>query len=426
MPLLLKRLLNSDGFNKNVIIVFIGTSLINVLNLVYQFIILRFLSASDFAGFNALLSIFTPVSIALGALQLAVAKYIAQFKACKEPSRIKSLLQSVLKSSFILALGIFLIFFFLCPYLMQRMKISSLSAGYILAVLFALSAVVPVFLGALQGLERFNWLMSVSIVSSILKLVLGVFFIRLGFGISGAVGALLLSAAIALILSAFPLRKWISFLHRDKYQGDTKEVMKYVLPVGIATFCYMQLVNMDMVLVRNLFSEESSGVYSLAQVFGKIFLFLPGAISIVMFPRISGLNARNMDTTAIFKRSITLVLTLGLFANLVYNLFPGMIFSFFNLVTGKDFSGAFDLGRLFGVSMTIFAVLQILVSYFLPLKDFRFIKYLCFGVLIQALAIWGYHPDLICVQAIVCINGFIICAVLLLLVRSNPDKAVMK
>ncbi|MDD5156290.1 MAG: hypothetical protein PHF11_07415, partial [Candidatus Omnitrophica bacterium] len=184
---------------------------------------------------------------------------------------------------------------------------------------------------------------------------------------------------------------------------DFKEFFLYMFPVAISTFCFTALTSMDMVLVRYYFNPGESGTYAVAQMAGKIFIFLPGAISIVMFPKTSGLSAKQSDTTSILRRSIVYAAILCISAGLIYNLAPVFILK---VLTGKALAESVFLGRLFSISMSFFALLFIFINYFLSIKDLRFIKYLIIFSVLQALAIIFLHNNLIQIQWILCLSGF--------------------
>jgi len=411
---------NIDSFNKNIVIVFAGTSLVNLLNLLYQLLIAHRLSAFEFAAFNSLLSIFMIISSPLGTLQIAVAKYSAEFNAHNQLSKLRFFLSDLFKKTSVLAISTLLIFWFSSVYIMNSLKISSATSGYILAVLLASTCLAPVFAGGVQGLELFGWLSSVSVITGVLKLVLAFVFVLLGYNIAGALGALLASSLIGLVIYYFPLRRYIS-LEAIKEDIRYKEIFIYLFPVGITYFCFMNLVNFDMVMVKYFFSPQDSGIYSLAQMVGKIFLFLPGAIGIVMFPKISGLNAKNMDTLSILRKSIMYVFGLCILSVLFYNSFPYLVLK---ILTGKAYPESIMLGRMFSISMTFFSLLYILLMYFLSVKDLRFIKYLVFFTALQFLAIVLFHKNLIWVQLILCINAILLFCIHLALVNlSKPKKA---
>lgn len=401
---MIKYIKRIDTFGKNIILVFLGTSLVNVFNLLYQLLIAHRMSGVDFAGFNSLLAIFTLISAPLTTLQIVVAKYTAEFNAQSQIKKIQALLSKLIRKILPLAIITFIIFYFLSFYIMDKLKISSVSAGYILALLLVSSWITPVLTGALQGLELFKWLVSLSMIGGALKLVFAFIFISLGFNIAGALSAFLIASLMGVIISFFPLKNFLSFkLIEDSI--NFKDFFSYLVPVGLSFSCFIALVNFDVVLVKYLFSPLQAGFYSLAQMVGKIFLFLPGAISIVMFPKAAGLKAKNMDTDFTLRRSLLYASSLCIISNLVYNLFPNFALK---VLTGKVFAESVMLGRLFGISMSFFALLLILITYFLSIKDLRFIKYLILFTLLQFLGILMFHKTLIQIQLILCINSICI------------------
>jgi O-antigen/teichoic acid export membrane protein len=176
-----------------------------------------------------------------------------------------------------------------------------------------------------------------------------------------------------------------------------------MVPVAAGMFFYTFLISFDMVLVRSYLSAQDSGAYAISQMLGKIFLFLPGAVSFVLFPRSSGLHASSMDTRGVLKKSLAFALFLCLGAALFYNLFPDLVLK---ILTGKTGPHSVLLGRFFSFSMTFFALLYVFINYFLSIHDFRFIKYLALGSLAQFLAITFFHDNVFQVQYILSISAF--------------------
>ena len=447
---MIKPFRNLDAFSKNVLFVFAGTSLVNLFNLLCQVLIAHRLTPADFAAFNSLLSILILFSVPLGTLGIAVAKYSAEYNAQNQTKKIQILLSGLLKKVSFLGIFTFFIFYSTSFYIIDKLKIPSISAGYILAILLAVSWITPVFSGGLQGLELFKWLMSASLITGASKLVFAFVFIWLGFNIAGALGAFLVASFVGIIVSYLPLRGLLSFRIINPFRNnvlsnleskisneinsagtttnltnnaivsnevDFKEIFFYLFPVIISYFCYLNLVSFDMVLIKYFFNPQDAGIYSLAQVVGKIFLFLPGAISIVMFPKISHLNAQKRETVSTLKKSLHYGLLLCLAAILIYNIFPTFILK---ALTGKAPLDSIRLGRLFSISMSFFALLYIIISYFVSLKDTRFIKYLVLFTVIQLLAIIFFHRSLMQVQIILCINAPILFFIpLILAIRKN-------
>ncbi|MFC1805087.1 oligosaccharide flippase family protein [Candidatus Omnitrophota bacterium] len=398
-----------DTFSKNILVVFAGTSLVNIFNLLYQLLIAHRLSPADFAAFNSLLAIFLIFNSPLMTIQTGITKYIAEFRAQARVDKIRALLSGGLKRIIIACLFTIPIFFFVSVKSLAGLKISSSGAGLILTGMLVTSWILPVMFGGVQGMEKFKWLASASVISGAAKLSLTFIFLALGFKVAGALGAFLAANIIVIVICYLPLKGYINpeqslGFSQGRAEGvDFKEIYLYLWPVAISTFCFMALISYDMILVKYFFSPQDAGFYSLAQMVGKIFFFLPGAISIVMFPRISGLNARNMDTFSTLKRSLLYTGILCSAAFIGYNIFPSFALK---VLTGKPFAESILLGRLFGFSMSFFALLYILILYFLSKKDLRFIKYLVLFTLLQFFAIVLFHQSLINVQLILCVSSF--------------------
>src|SRR3972149_2017554 len=75
-------------------------------------------------------------------------------------------------------------------------------------------------------------------------------------------------------------------LHRDgNIEGDApfsvSEVYHYFFPVGTTVLCFMVLTNIDLILVKHFFTPMEAGYYSIAQIVGKIILFLPFPASVI-------------------------------------------------------------------------------------------------------------------------------------------------
>lgn len=420
---MLKKLKVIDTFTKNSLIVFLGTSLVNLSNFLFQPLVAHRLLASEFSAFRTLVSVFMIISAPLVAVQIAVAKYSAEFNAQQQIAKIDFFLSSLFKKMIIFASITFLVLCFISKNILYLLKIPDPSSVYLLSGLLALSLFIPIFVGVVQGLELFIWFTTASGISAISKLILVFLFLSWDFNISGVLGALLISCLIDLFILYIPLRKHITFKVLQE-NIDYKEIIVFLLPVAISYFCFFSLVNIDMILVRRFFSLEYSGFYSLAQLMGNIFLFLPQAINIAMLPRISGLNAKKMDTVPTLKKSLIFALTLCFLATLIYNLFPAF---FLNILTGKVYPESIFLGRLFGISMSFFALLFILITYFLSIKDLRYIKYLILFTILEYLVIIFFHRSLTQVQIILCINSillFLIHLVLLYKIFLLPKESL--
>lgn len=156
---------------------------------------------------------------------------------------------------------------------------------------------------------------------------------------------------------------------------------------------------------------------------GKIFLFLPTAISMVMLPKTSGLHATRGETAAPLRKALLLAALLCAAAVIGYNLFPELVLRVF---TGKPFAQSVLLGRAFSLTMTFFTFVFILVTYFLSIEDMRFLVFIAAAALLQGAGIYFFHASLIQVQAVMCTTAAALFAVLLALANIPVRRKVCK
>lgn len=415
---MLKRFKLSDDFIRHGSWMFIATSIGSLFNLFYQLYMVRHLTPVDYGILNSLLALLLIVSVPAGTLQTAITKFVSGFHAHKQWGQIKFFLSKFSKIVFLFGITFSLIIILCSSYISLFLHIPSIGLVVAVGVLMLVSVFLPLGLGGLQGLQMFRWLGLSGIMGSGLKLALGITFVSLGFSVMGALGACIVSSLSMLLLSFVPLRRFI--LEKSRLSAgstettnpgnsldkiDYTEVYKYFLPVAITFLCFMALVNGDVILVKHFFSPLEAGYYSIAQMVGKIILFLPGAITIVMFPKASNLHAHGKDTRSILKKSLLMAGFLCGGASLVCILFPSLTIK---LLSGKEYIESISLVWLFALSMTFFALLYTILFYQLAIHRLNFIYPLIFFTVLQTILIVLFHHSLSQVLYILCGNSILL------------------
>jgi len=272
--------------------------------------------------------------------------------------------------------------------------------------------VISVPWGGLQGLQRFGSLAFNLIVNGGLKLALVILFVRLGLGPLGAMGAIALSYFIVVFLSFFLLR---GFLSRAKGISpkepnpeisnpfNISEVYHYFFPVGITLLCFMVLTSVDLILVKHFFTPLEAGYYSVAQMVGKIILFLPLPIIMVMFPKLSSMESQREKKLKILEKSLWLSGFSCTIVALICILFPSFVMK---ILTGEVYFKCVPLIRYFSVNMTFFSVALIILYYQISTNKRMFLYPLFLLTLIQIGLIIIFHKTLIQVLMTVSIIAF--------------------
>jgi len=350
-------------------------------------------------------------------LQTVVTKFISTFYAINHHERINPLLCSFVKKTSVFGLVIFLILILGSGGISSFLQIASPLLIVILGVTTFLSVILPLTQGGLQGLQRFGYLGLTMITNGSLKLLLGIIFVSIGFGVVGALSALAISTFIALLLSSImlasvlprPLALVPESLRLKSDSGDPEidfsEIYRYFYAAATVFLCFMVLTNIDVVLVKHFFKPLEAGYYSIAQMVGKIILFLPVAVTLVMFPKASELHAQAKATSHLLKKSLLCVGALCGTAALICLLFPGLII---RLLSGEEHLHCIPLARIFSVTMVFFALVYVLMFYNLSIHRLGFIYSLVLLTALQTLAIILFHQSLSQILCIMCGNAVLL------------------
>ena len=405
-----------DTFAKNNIIMFLGSNVGSFFNLLYQLAMLRLVSKEAFASLNSLLSLLIIISVPSAAFTMMVTKYVSTHKARNSFLQLKSIWQKLAGHAFLFAGAIFILVSLLKVRISAFLHLGTPATVIILAGIFFLSGISPMSAGGLQGLEKFKWMAFIGITAGFLKLVLSVILVKaLPNSLDAALYGILLSVAIGILLSLWPLR----FLLEGKasLRVDLRQLYEYVLPVAAVSMCFALLTNVDMVLVKHFFKAEAQD-YSVAQMIGKIILSIAGVVCMVMFSRVSNLHAVNESSKNILKRSLLFTFALSLPAVAFYNIFPQFTFK---ILAGGAADNVVRLARVFSLSMLFYAMSNVLFYYQLSIERYGFLRPLILLSVLQAVIISLFHITTFQVAGIMLVNSLVI---FVLNLRSSLKVAV--
>ncbi|MCM8781704.1 MAG: hypothetical protein NC828_01415 [Candidatus Omnitrophica bacterium] len=401
-------MLKISHYLKDNLVMFISGSMAGLFNLLYQLLMLRTLPIKVYGELNSLLSLFLIVALPFTSFTTMVARFISKFNAQGEYMNLKVFLATILRHSFILGIGVFILTNLLTPILAFSLQLDSTLPIIFLAIILFLSTIIPVLSGGLQGLEKFAWLAGATTVSGFFKISLAFIFLILSLkSLSAALGVIIISLLFALLISVWPLKEYIFKIEKESYV-ELKEAYSYLLPTFSTLLCFSLLTNIDIVLVKHFFSPILAGTYSIAQIIGKIILFLPGTVSLVMFPRTSFLHTQSKDTLHTLKRSLIYAVALCAFSVIIFNISPQQIL---NIITKKAGTDYVILARLFSICMAFFALGGILLFYQLSINNFKFMKFLINLTIFQILAVTIFsifYKSLFIVLIILCVDSFIL------------------
>ncbi|MCK5259115.1 MAG: oligosaccharide flippase family protein, partial [Thermoplasmatales archaeon] len=243
--LLQKWNLFSDDLLKHASVMFLVSIIAGACNYIYQLYMGRALGPEEYGVFGSLFAIFYIISVLTATIQTSVARFVSKFIGEGAKEKIHYFMQGLLKRMFFLGIVMFLFFVFISGWLSSFLKIDPIMPIIILGSIFLFSTLLPVNLGALQGLQKFIPLGFNTVLNFSSKLVFGIVLVVIGFGVNGALGAVIIGSAVALIASFIPLRSFFSKVDSEKSDFKFSELYRYSLPTMVAMFCFAVPANVD-------------------------------------------------------------------------------------------------------------------------------------------------------------------------------------
>ena len=409
-----------DEFLRHTGIMMMGTGLVNIFNLLYHLAIIRLLSVVDYGILNSLISITVIFSQFNAALRPALTKFLAVNFARGEFDRARLLLRRAARDLSLLS-GLFLIIFILgAGPLATYQQIENRLYVVLVGVLVSASTMAVIPGAFLWGGERFKYLAGLNAFSTFLKLAVGVGLVWAGLGVSGALIGYNAYPLFMLIVG-FLLVRFLGGYYGPRGEAGSRismmPVYAYFIPTAVALFSFAILTNLDVLLVKHFFLPREAGFYSVAQMVGKIILYLPGAVSIVVFPKAASAHAREVDSFPLLKKGLLIVALFNVVATVVCALIPGSVLK---MLTGKTDPESIQLVMWFALAMSFYSMTWLTIFYNLSIHNTRFIKYLAVCAIAQTACIYLYHPGLKTVVSLVTLFAVISFIIMLFLSRSTP------
>jgi O-antigen/teichoic acid export membrane protein len=378
-----------------------------VFSYIYQIMMGRLLGPEDFGSLGALYAVFLITGLFGQALMQAIATGIAAIKVrYGGPVAIGSFLKLSVKLAFIcllltvacLAASVPIAHFF---------NLDSVAPVVLLVLAVFASLLLSIFLGMQQGLARFRHVgVTGYLVPQVLKLGFGVLLVYISFGLLGAIGVLLASSGLAIIIGVFIGRGSLDTGLRQR-AGQTMRLGPVLFPASVLAVFLALPSNVDIMLVKHYFPGSEAGAYTAVATLGKVVYFLPLAVSFVLLPRATEAGTLGRDTRPLLFKYAGLVLFLSGLVALLYWLFPGILTLFF----GNAYAGARSLVSLYAAAMLLFSLNIVLMHYCLALRQLRLMLLVDLITLAEVLAIVFQHETLARVIWILFFGNFIILAI---------------
>lgn len=293
----------------------VASTAVNLSNFVFHVVLSRLLGPSGYGALGALLNVTAVLAVPLGAISVTVAQSIARRPDPADTPPLGRLLRLSAIAG-VVGMGLWLA---ATPTIDRFFHLHTPGATIVLGLWLLPTVPGAVLEGVLLGQRRFRVAGVGQLAGVLVRLGSGVVLVALGAGVIGGVAATLAASVVTVGLYAWALRHALG--RAGRFVPRVSDTVLSTVALGGAAL----LTSIDAWLARHFLPAHAAGLFVAAATAGNIALFLPGAITMVYFPRLAGSGGKGPEARQALARATGLVAVVGLGAAGVMALVPGLV-----------------------------------------------------------------------------------------------------
>lgn len=383
---------------------FIGGIAGGMLGYLFQIIMGRMLSVSEYGIFSALMAIMVVIGAPITTLTMIISRRVSAYRNKNDSSRLSHLFYWINRKILIIAVVLAVVVFFNVDLLQNLLLIEEDIHTYLLLTILLIAFPQAINNGYLQGLQDFKWLSASGVLATILKIIFAVILVYFGLGVSGALGSIVLSALVMLVLTYVILRPSLG-KNGSSITSVSDFSFKSALPVLMANVAFAIMTQIDMVLVKHYFSAQEAGLYAAASILGKAVMYLPGGIAMALFPMVAENHASGKSSAHLMFQAVGVTALLSSIGALLYYFLADSIVV---LLYGADYKEAANVLKYFGFAMLPMALIMVAEHFLIAMGRVLFAYLFMIVAPLQLIAIYYYHDTLLDIVAVLSISGIIL------------------
>jgi O-antigen/teichoic acid export membrane protein len=372
-------------------IVITGNLVANFFNFLFNVFMSRSLSVIDYGTLASIITLITFPALLTSAVNPVVVRYAGSYFAKGELSLVRGLYLKF--TQFFLLFGVicFTIFIVILSQISAFFHIDNLFILFFANGIMFITLINITNISFIQAKLAFRFNIVIGLSTAVAKLLFGILFIYVGYSVTGAVGAIFISAIVTLVLGFYPFRFILSKNLKSSKIG-IKELFRYGIPAALTQIGLTSFISLDILFGKHFFTSEQAGLYAGLSLIGKVIFYVTGPICGVMFPIIVQKYSNNERTQNTLLLSIIFTLSPALVLTGFYFLFPEYTILFFLKKT--EYLKIIPYVGFFGLSITLYSIHNLLATFYLAINKTRvYIPILCASVL-QIIFFIMYHQTI--------------------------------
>jgi len=367
-----------------------GGLLANFFNFLFNLFMSRTLSVTDYGILASIISLITFPTLIVTAVNPVIIRFAGDYFAQGEIMLLRGLYKKFLIFLVLCGAVIFILFLALLPQISQFFHIENYYLLFLTDIIIFLSFISIINMSFLQAKLSFGFQVVVNLVTTVLKLLLGILFVIFGYSVMGATGAILLSLLGGYLISFLPIRNLL-FNKIKNPDIKTTEIFRYGIPTALTLLGLISFISTDIILVKHFFDPVHAGLYAGLSLIGRIIFFVSAPIGTVMFPLIIQKHTKGTNFSNTFKLALSMVFLPSLLLSLFYFFYPTFSILFF--LKRSEYLSIAPLLGLFGFYITFYNVLYLFANFYLSIKKTLIYIPILIGALLQIILIIIYHQS---------------------------------
>jgi O-antigen/teichoic acid export membrane protein len=273
------------------------------------------------------------------------------------------------------------------------------------ATMILLALLRPVVGGMLQGQQRFVAFGSTRSLHALGRFAAGVLLISLGGGTLAAIAAFPIGGIVAL-LGGLLFLGWAVWRPGAPPKSQLwRDAFRLSAAAFIAFAAYMSMINSDLIWVNRSFSGETAGAYATAVLLRRVMALLPGAVLVVMYPRVvARVTSGQLPDSILWKAAALVSGSTVVLTGLYVVLGPAII----QLAFGQAYVAAAPLLGWMGVGMLGYGLGSIWMNLYLATRPLPFVGMLAAMAVLQHTLLASFHQDVYQATAIFVLGGWVL------------------
>jgi O-antigen/teichoic acid export membrane protein len=347
------------------------------------------LAPVGYGELTALFALSVVLAVPTGAAQTMLADRIAVHNAEGRMDRVRYIVRHAGAHVAVISVVAGVLYVAATPLVVKGLSLRHAGVALALTPVLVLGFMQPLALGVLQGLERFTAYGVLLLAIAVSRIGFGLPWAAVEHGAGGALGGQAVGMLVVLCTAAWFLRR----LNPGRGTGAATSGLKRrpdarTLSASGVFIGFAVLSNLDLILAKIFLNPHDAGVYAALSTIGKVIIFLPAAITVVMVPSAAKARHNTGSSARVLRVSALLVAGASVLVAIPAILAPSLIIK---VMFGSKYLEAVSGVLPMVIAGAGFAMTYLLVVYAVAIGDRKWVSLLVCAVVVQIVGVAAFH-----------------------------------